>query len=99
MQYRSLSLVIGLCLVLGCAVGLQAQAPQARLMGTVLDESSGALPGVTVTVQSPRGAPIVVYTDGSGRYLTPFLAPGIYTISFALSGFETKSVANVSVGA
>jgi len=68
-------------------------------MGTVLDESSGALPGVTVTVQPPSGAPIVVYSDGSGRYLTPFLAPGIYTISFALSGFETKSVANVSVGA
>ena len=98
MHYRTKSLFVGVCLVLGCAIGLAAQAPQARLMGTVLDESSGALPGVTVTVQPRSGAPMVVYTDGSGRYLTPSLAPGIYTISFALSGFETKSVANISVG-
>jgi hypothetical protein len=98
MQYRTMSLIAGLCLIVGCAVGLEAQAPQARLMGTVLDESSGALPGVTVTVQPRSGAPIVVYTDGSGRYLTPWLPPGIYTISFALSGFETKSVANIPVG-
>jgi hypothetical protein len=98
MQYRTMSLITGLCLIVGCAIGLEAQAPQSRLMGTVLDESSGALPGVTVTVQPRSGAPIVVYTDGSGRYLTPWLPPGIYTISFALSGFETKSVANISVG-
>ena len=98
MQYRTISLIAGLCLVLSCAVGLDAQAPQSRLMGTVLDESSGALPGVTVTIQPPSGAPVVVYTDASGRYLTPWLAPGIYTVSFALSGFETKAVANLSVG-
>jgi hypothetical protein len=97
MHYRSISLFVGLCLLV-CAAGLAAQATQSRLMGTVLDESSGALPGVTVTIQPRSGAAIVVFSDDSGRYLTPWLAPGIYTVSFALSGFETRSVANLSIG-
>src|SRR5690348_5324416 len=98
MQYRSTSLFLGIYLVLVCAAGLNAQATQSRVMGTVLDESGAALPGVTITIQPRSGAPTIVYTDGSGRYLTPWLAPGTYTVSFALSGFETKSVANLSVG-
>jgi hypothetical protein len=96
MHYRFAALLVG-ALTLG-AINLTAQERQSRLMGTVLDESSGALPGVTVTIQPRSGAPIVVYTDGSGRYLTSSLAPGVYTITFALSGFETKSVTNLSVG-
>jgi hypothetical protein len=40
-----------------------------------------------------------VLTDGSGRYLTDWLPPGVYVVSFALAGFETKTVANIPLGA
>ena len=38
-------------------------------------------------------------TDGSGRYLTDWMPPGVYIVSFALSGFETKTVTNIPLGA
>jgi hypothetical protein len=96
MSLRHIAFALAAAVLLCCSAS--AQAPQSRLMGTVLDESGAALPGVTVTIQPRSGAPAVVYTDGSGRYLTPWLPPGIYTVAFALSGFETKRVANLSVG-
>jgi hypothetical protein len=81
----------------GGAVVAAGQANQARLMGTVLDDSGGALPGVTVTLRAGAAAPISVFTDGSGRYMTAPIAPGTYTITFELSGFESRTVSNVAV--
>jgi hypothetical protein len=78
---------------------LGGQNNPSRLMGVVADGSGAALPGVTVTVRSV-GAPVTtVVTDGSGRYLTEWMPPGIYIVSFALSGFETKSVTNIPLAA
>ncbi|MBY0495510.1 MAG: carboxypeptidase-like regulatory domain-containing protein [Cyanobacteria bacterium] len=76
---------------------IAAQTDQSRMMGVVTDGSGGALPGVTVTIQSGSRAPASVVTDEVGRYLTPWLAPGTYTITFALSGFETRTVRNVQL--
>jgi len=73
-----------------------AQTDRSRVMGLVTDESGGALPGVTVTLQS---RPLVsVVTDGTGRYITPWVTPGKYTITFVLSGFETRTVTGVPLG-
>lgn len=75
----------------------QAQGDRSRVMGIVTDGSGGALPGVTVTLQS---RPLVsVVTDGTGRYITPWVSPGAYTITFDLSGFETLTVTRVMLGA
>ncbi len=75
-----------------------AQADQARVMGIVTDSSGGALPGVTVTLNGPAtSAPVV--TDGSGRYLTGWVAPGSYTLTFVLSGFETRTLTRVVLSA
>jgi hypothetical protein len=68
-------------------------------MGTVIDASGGALPGVTVTLSGASVAPTPVVTDGSGRYLTPWVPPGTYNVSFALSGFETRTTTGVIVRA
>ena len=74
----------------------EAQSDRSRVMGLVTDGSGGALPGVTVTLQS---RPLVsVVTDGTGRYITPWVSPGAYTITFDLSGFETRTVAKVPLG-
>lgn len=69
-----------------------AQTQQSRLMGTVTDESGAALPGVTVTVVSAATRPASVVTDGAGRYVTAWMAPGTYNVAFVLSGFESRTV-------
>jgi hypothetical protein len=74
---------------------LGAQTRQSRLMGAVTDGSGAALPGVTVTVTLRNAKPQSLVTDGSGRYITPMVAPGIYNVTFDLSGFESKTVTNL----
>jgi len=81
------------------AVTAAAQSDRARVMGTVIDTSGGALPGVTVTISGSLIAPTPVFTDERGRYLTPWVPPGSYNISFALSGFDTRNVTGVLVAA
>lgn len=75
----------------------QAQTDSARVIGTVTDGSGGALPGVTVTLTSGRPGATAVVTDGNGRYATASIAPGTYTITFVLSGFESRTVSNIPV--
>jgi hypothetical protein len=64
---------------------------QATLTGTVKDDSGAVLPGVTVEASSPA---LIEKTrdaasDGTGQYRIIDLPPGIYSVSFALSGFTT----------
>ena len=69
-----------------------AQGEQGRITGKVTDGSGGALPGVTVTIGSPRLArPVTVITDGVGQFLSPALPPDTYSITFELSGFEGRT--------
>src|SRR5262245_12607430 len=77
---------------------VSAQADRSRLMGIVTDVSGGALPGATVTITGSAIRPASVVTDGSGRYITAWVAPGSYEVTFALSGFETRTVTGVSLG-
>ena len=64
---------------------------QASVVGVVKDASGAVLPGVTVEAASPsliektRG----VTTDGGGQFRIVDLRPGTYTVTFALSGFNT----------
>jgi hypothetical protein len=85
--------------VLAAAAVAAAQDQSARVMGTVADTSGGALPGVSVTINAPSIRSISVVTDTSGRYLTPWLAPGSYNLTFILSGFESRTVTGVQIDA
>jgi hypothetical protein len=67
-----------------------------NLYGRVVDEQGGALPGVTVTLKGP-GAPLVGTTDVRGEYRFLNIAPGRYTLTFALAGFGTVTHENVAV--
>jgi hypothetical protein len=64
---------------------------QASITGVVRDSSGGVLPGVTVEASSPALIEKVrtAVTDESGRYRIVDLRPGAYTVSFALTGFQT----------
>lgn len=60
------------------------------ITGTASDEQAAVLPGVTVTVDSPALiTPRSTTTGAGGSYSHPALPPGDYTVTFALSGFQT----------
>src|SRR6476620_1459925 len=78
---------------------------QSTIAGLATDASGAVLPGVTVEAASPvliEGVRSAV-TDASGRYSVVNLRPGVYSVTFTLTGFttvkrETLEVpANVSV--
>src|SRR6185436_12259618 len=64
---------------------------QATVSGVVQDASGGVLPGVTVEASSPvliEKARTAV-TDGNGRFQIVDLRPGLYRVTFTLTGFST----------
>lgn len=81
------------------ATTASAQADRSRIIGTVIDTSGGALPGVTVTLTGAGVAPTPVITDTSGRYLSPWLPPGTYNATFELSGFDSRGAKNLTLRA
>jgi len=64
---------------------------QAQIVGQVRDESGGVLPGVTVEAASPAIIEKVrtAITDDQGRYRIEALRPGLYKLTFSLTGFST----------
>ncbi len=74
--------------------------PTGTISGEVLDQQGLAVPGVLVTAQSPalQGTRSTT-TSTNGDYIFPFLPPGDYTLTFAVSGFTTvEQTARVSPG-
>ena len=65
-----------------------AQTPAPSLRGQVLDPSGAAIPALTVTVVGPTGMKLAVQTDEQGKYAFRNLAPGAYTLTIRLKGFE-----------
>src|SRR5688572_25153975 len=69
------------------------------IAGLVRDESGALLPGVTVEATSPvliERARVAV-TDSRGQYQIIDLRPGVYVISFSLTGFTTVRRQTVEV--
>src|SRR5438093_11042641 len=64
---------------------------QAGIAGNVKDTSGAILPGVTVEAASPALIEKVrsVATDATGQYKIVDLRPGMYTLTFTLTGFST----------
>lgn len=78
--------------VLVCAVLVPTAAfAQASITGTVKDTSGAVLPGVTVEVASPALIEKVRsgVTDETGQYRIVDLRPGVYSVTFTLTGFST----------
>src|SRR5687767_14700738 len=84
-MYRSVRALALLLLVPSLAFA------QAQITGTVTDASGAALPGVTVGASSSaliEGTRAVV-TDSAGQYRLVDLRPGVYSLTFTISGFST----------
>jgi Carboxypeptidase regulatory-like domain len=80
--------------LLACPVAAGAQGGGASstgvITGRVADEQGAALPGVTVAVASASliGQQTTVTTE-TGIYRFPALPPGIYSVTYELTGFAT----------
>src|SRR5688572_16142421 len=66
-------------------------AGQSGLSGLVTDTTGAVLPGVTVDAASPEliEKAKTVVTDTQGRYTIIDLRPGLYSVTFSLTGFNT----------
>ncbi len=78
-------------LALACLAMGQTAAFAQAIAGVVRDASGGVMPGVTVEAASPAliEKTRTVVSDGDGQYKIINLTPGTYSVTFALSGFNT----------
>src|SRR3954469_19188060 len=80
-----------LFLSIACVGAAYAQSVSSgTIQGTVKDEQSGVLPGVTVTLTSPalQVREMTQVTDENGSYRFVDLPAGTYKAKFELSGFS-----------
>src|SRR4029450_2614025 len=76
-----------------------AQELRGRITGVVTDNTGAVLPGVTVTVTGPALIqPQTTVTGGDGIYRYAALPPGLHTVSFELSGFQTLKREGIRLG-
>ena len=81
------------CLV--CALLFVASSAGAQITGsiagTVYDSQGGVLPGASASLTSDQlpGGPLLFVTNADGQYRFPAIAPGQYTLTVVLAGFET----------
>src|ERR1051326_2079836 len=67
--------------------------------GVVTDPNGAVVPGATVTITNSETQQTVVTTTSSeGRYTSPVLTPGTYTVKVDSSGFKSTLLTNLSVG-
>lgn len=75
-----------------------AVAQNATLAGTVLDNSGGLMPGVTVTVTNiDTGRAQTTVTDMNGRYRFPILPPGDYSLVSEIAGFAPTNISPIEL--
>jgi hypothetical protein len=84
--------------LLSIAAPTFAQEFRGRINGTVTDNTGAVLPGVTVTASSPALIqPQVQVTGGDGGFRFLALPPGVYSIDFELTGFNSVKRQDVRV--
>lgn len=76
-------------LLLAAPLAAQPAYPHSTVSGTVSDTSHGALPGVSITLTSARGAEFARTVTGlDGRFTASTAVPGPYRLEATLSGFR-----------
>ncbi len=83
----------GLVATTAVLIGSQAAyAQNARIVGTVKDQTGGAVPGVTVTARNQEtGLTRAASSDEAGNYRLPALPPGTYGLTAELASFSSES--------
>src|SRR5436190_17762600 len=88
-------------LIAGVVLPAWAQQQTGSISGRAIDASGGALPGVSVSIASDNliGGARTAISDEQGTYRFTLLPGGKYTVTFALSGFTTLNISDVSLSA
>ncbi len=91
----SIERALRLVAVLACLSlipGVASAQSNATIAGVAKDSSGAVLPGVTVEAASPSliEKARTVVTDGAGQYKIVNLVPGVYSVTFTLTGFNTR---------
>ena len=95
MVMRLLSVGLGLSLL--CAPIL-AQESTGRILGSITDQSGGAVAGATVTVtDTQRGTTRSLTTNDAGEYNAPDLTPGTYAVKAEYRGFKATERQNIGI--
>ena len=90
MRLKATGSILCLAALLFGVLPASAQDFRGRINGTVTDNTGAVLPGVTVTTSSPALIqPQVQVTGSDGSYRFQALPPGVYTVDFELTGFQT----------
>ena len=91
------SLRIGLIGFVLCAA--TAWAGPSAIRGVVKDAKGQAIKGADVRIESRDGKKVfkTVKTDGSGRYVSDGLAPGVYRVSLIVNGAVKASIMNTQI--
>ena len=93
-----LPIVLTVTLALTIPVPARAQLLYGTITGSVNDSTGGVLPGVTVqAANTGTGVVKSAVTDERGAFVFSDLVPGLYDVSFELSGFKTLTQRGVRV--
>jgi hypothetical protein len=98
--HRSLVLLsLFLAFLLAVATGASAQGgATSAVTGTVVDSSSGVVPGADITAKNnATGTTYTAVSGANGAFNIPAVDPGTYTITVALMGFKTAVLNQVVV--
>ncbi len=88
-------------IVLSCllfVLTLSAQIQNARVEGTVLDNSASSIPGAKLLITNSKTQ--VKYSseaNASGFYFFPSLQPGMYTLTAEAGGFRKTTLTNIEI--
>ncbi len=81
-----------------CLASIAAQAPEGRIVGTVFDQSGGAVPGASVTLESQNTGVIrTAVTGEEGTYAFGSLNPGVYRLTVEMTGFSKAVHSDIGV--
>jgi len=93
---RHLRIFCSLLLIFALSATSFAQTYQGRILGTVTDESGGAVRGAKVIITNTEtGVSRSIETNDSGDYAAPNLPPGLYTVIVEASGFKKVERAQI----
>src|SRR5437667_3650906 len=99
MRDRFVPLALVFALAGAGARAAAAQELRGRITGVVTDNTGAVLPGVTVTVSGPALIqPQTAVSGADGTYRYPALPPGLYTVTFELTGFQTLKREEIRLG-
>lgn len=83
-------------IVLVASVSLFGQANNGRILGTITDQSGGAIANAPVTVTNVQtGVARALIADSAGEYVAANLIPGTYMVHVSVTGFKTTDRQNI----